>query len=75
MLHAVNPPNPKIIKAERHNDSLWLYSDFGIHRLSPRNARNIRVSFTRENDFLAFSRPGIISTGDFKGWSFEVTDR
>ncbi len=75
MLHAVNPPNPKIIKAERHNDSLWLYSDFGIHRLSPRNARNIRVSFTRENDFSAFSRSGIISTGDFKGWSFEVTDR
>lgn len=75
MLYAVNPPSTKIIKAERRDDSLWIYSDFGIHRLSPRNARNIRVSFTREDSFSDSPRPGIISMGDFKDWSFEVTDR
>ncbi len=75
MLNAVNPPNTRILKAERRDDSLWLYSDLGIHRLRPQNASDIRVSFTREDDFSASPRPGVLNTGNFKGWSFEVTEQ
>ena len=74
MLYVDNPPSAKISKAERRNDSLWLYSDFGTHRLSPKNARNIHVSFTREDDFSDSPRPGIINTDDFKDWCFELTE-
>lgn len=74
MIYSINPPSAKIQKTERRGDSLWLYSDFGIHRLSPKNARNIRVSFTCEDDFSDFSRPGILNRDDFKDWDFEVTD-
>lgn len=74
MLYAVTPPSAKIIKAERCEDSLWLYSAAGIHRLSPRNARNIRVSFTREEQFSDADLPGIVSTDRFKDWSYEMTN-
>lgn len=74
MLYAVTPPSAKIFKVERCEDSLWLYSACGIHRLSPRNARNIRVSFTCEDGFSDGCRPGIVHTDCFMDWSFEVTE-
>ena len=74
MLYAVSPPGTKILKVERRGDGLWLSSEFGIHRLSPKNARCIRVSFTREEDFSVNPRPGVLEREDYKDWDFEVTD-
>lgn len=73
MLYAVSPPSTKILKAERKSNSLWLYSDFGTHRLSPKNSGNIRVSFTCEKEFSDFPRHGIVNTDEFSDWDFEMT--
>ncbi len=75
MIGSVSPPSAKILKTERRGGSLWLYSDLGTHRLSPKNAWNICVSFTCENNFSDASRPGILKRDDFNDWNFEITDR
>lgn len=74
MIGSVSPPSAKILKTERRGGSLWLYSDLGTHRLSPKNAWNICVSFTCENNFSDASRPGILKRDDFNDWNFEITD-
>ena len=74
MLYAIKPPSAEITAAERRDDSLWLYSKLGIHRISPKNARNIRVSFTKEENFSSSLRPGVIETGAFADWSFEEAE-
>lgn len=75
MLYAEKPPSAKILKTQRQGNCLLLYSDYGTHRLSPKNAYNIHVSFTREDDFSDSPRLGIINTDDFKDWTFESDER
>ena len=75
MLYAEKPPSAKILKTQRQGNCFLLYSDYGTHRLSPKNAYNIHVSFTREDDFSDSPRLGIINTDDFKDWTFKSDER
>ena len=74
MLYCIKPPSVEIKSAERRENSLMLYSDFGLHRISPKNPRTLRVSITREKEFSSMSRPAIVATGDFADWDYELTD-
>ena len=74
MLYCVKPPSIEIKTAERRDDSLWLFSDFGVHRISPKNSRILRVSVTREKEFSDMPRPAIVAHGSYADWDYELTD-
>lgn len=71
MLYAQKPPSREIKRAERRSDGLWLFSDYGTHRISPKNEKTVRISLTREDAFSDMLRPGIVVKDVMDDWSFE----
>ncbi len=74
MLYAVKPQSAEIKSAERREDELFLFSDFAVHRVSPKNPRTVRVTVTQEKDFSDALKPGTVGRGSFSEWEFDVTD-
>lgn len=70
MLQAQPPKSRQIKSAERKDDALFLYSDYGIMRLSPKTEKIIRVSFICNRDFSPETGVGIVYDEAFSDWSF-----
>ena len=47
MLNVVKGKSRAIEKAERKENTLYLYSEAGIHRIEPKNDAVIRVTYTQ----------------------------
>lgn len=62
-------------KAERKNDSLFLYSERGVLRISPKSESVIRISYAEETDTI----PGVKGLGvsydePYKDWTLTETE-
>ena len=73
MLYAVKDKSREITKVVRKENSLVLYSEHGKHRLAPKNARTIRVTYTGREEFSTVKKNGVIATEVFADWTYEET--
>ena len=60
MLNVVKGKSRAIEKAERKENSLYLYSEAGIHRIEPKNDAVIRVTYTQREEFSNTEKPGVL---------------
>ncbi|MBQ8878588.1 MAG: DUF4968 domain-containing protein, partial [Lachnospiraceae bacterium] len=74
MLYPARDKSRKITEAVRKGDALFLYSEHGMHRIVPKNARTVRVSYTGREEFSARKKYGVIAEDAFTGWSVEETE-
>ena len=63
-----------IHKASRIEDRLFLYSEAGIHRISPVSDNIIRVTYTERDDFSKKEKPGVINKDVFSDWVFSESE-
>lgn len=70
MLCAVEAKSSRIMRCERKDDSLYLYSEAGIHRLEPKDAGAVRISFTQKREFVHSHKPGVIQRDAFPHWEY-----
>ena len=73
MLYAVKDKSREITKVVRKENSLVLYSEHGKHRLTPKNTRTIRVTYTGREEFSTVKKNGVIATEVFADWTYEET--
>jgi len=73
MLYPAKDKSRKISKAERKENAVYLYSEHGMHRIVPKNARTVRVSYTGREEFSNRKKYGIIADEDYSDWCMEET--
>lgn len=73
MLTVQKRPNNSIIKSERIDDSLIIYSSNGLIRLEPKNAEIIRVTYTLKEAFSDQSKIGVIFKDTYSEWDYIET--
>ena len=61
MLYAVKGKDRSIKRVVRKDDRLYLYSDAGCHRLEPKTAGTIRITYTQREEFSEAVKPGIVN--------------
>ena len=71
MLYPARDKSRKITKVVRRENALFLYSEHGMHRIVPKNARTVRVTYTNREDFSARKKYGVIAEDSFTDWSLE----
>lgn len=71
MLDVTKEKDRRIERVERMDNSLFLYSEAGIHRLEPKNDRTVRISFTVEENFRQEKKPGVICREVYGNWNME----
>ena len=71
MLQAFAEKSRRIIRAERIEDSLYLYSEAGIYRLEPKAAGIVRVSYTQDDFTTHKEKPGVIYREVCPDWTYE----
>ncbi len=71
MLCAQKDKSRGITKVVRAEHSLFLYSEHGMHRITPKNSRTVRISYTGRERFSDVKKAGVIATDAFADWSFE----
>lgn len=71
MLYAFKGKSREITGVERVGDSLILVSDHGKHRLTPKNERTVRVTYTSRDEFSNRIKSGVVAFDNFSDWSFE----
>ena len=74
MLNVVKGKSRAIEKAERKENSLYLYSGAGIHRIEPKNDAVIRVTYTQREEFSNTEKPGVLLRTVFPDWDYMETD-
>lgn len=74
MLYPAIDKSRKITKAIRQEDALFLYSEHGMHRIMPKNARTVRITYTNREMFFTGKKYGVIATEVFADWSVEETE-
>ena len=74
MLNVVKGKSRAIEKAERKENSLYLYSEAGIHRIEPKNDAVIRVTYTQREEFSNTEKPGVLLRTVFPDWDYMETD-
>lgn len=72
MLSAVKGKDKRIKKIVRKDDRLYLYSDAGCYRLEPKNARTIRITYTKRESFCEEKKPGIVNFDVCPEWKYTV---
>ena len=73
MLCAVGEKSNMITEIQRREDRLYLYSEAGIHRLEPRDASTVRISYTQNEDFAHEEKPGVVQGDVFSDWEYMET--
>ncbi|MDR2940150.1 MAG: DUF5110 domain-containing protein [Clostridiales bacterium] len=73
MLVVDKRPSRKIVKVERIQDTLILFSGYGTIKLEPKSPEIIRVVFTLEDIFAEWEKPGVLVKEKYDGWDYEVT--
>ncbi|MCR5324301.1 MAG: glycoside hydrolase family 31 protein [Lachnospiraceae bacterium] len=75
MLDVTKSKSRKIETVKRENDALYLFSEAGTHRLAPKDARAVRVTYTCASIFSQREKPGVIMNEGFGDWSFEEDEK
>ena len=70
MLTAMPWKSNRITKVERKENSLFLYSERGMHRIELKNESVARVTYTERESFSVRKKPGVIETFLFSDWEF-----
>lgn len=70
MLQAEKKKSAKIYKAERKQNSLYLYAENGNLRITPQSASIIRVTCTQKDTFSTSPGIGIVNGDGCAEWSF-----
>jgi len=74
MLYPAIDKSRKITKVAREDDALFLFSEHGMHRIMPKNARTVRITYTNREMFFTGKKYGVIATEVFADWSVEETE-
>ena len=74
MLTVTKEKSRTIERAERIENTLYLYSEIGIHRIEPKNDSVIRVTYTSRESFSRAEKPGVIWKTVFPDWNYGETD-
>lgn len=72
MLYAVKGKDRSIKRVVRKDDRLYLYSDAGCHRLEPKTAGTIRITYTQREEFSEAVKPGIVNHKTLPDWDYTV---
>ncbi len=70
MLDAIPWKSCSITKAERRDNSLYLYSDRGTHRIEPKSEGIVRITYTEREAFSKRVKPGVTRMEVWDGWTF-----
>ena len=70
MLSAVPWKSCRIIKAERKENRLFLYSERGMHRIEPKSAGIVRVTYTERESFSERKKAGVICKSVWEDWEY-----
>ena len=73
MLEATREVSSRILRTERKDNALYLYSEFAAHRLIPYTDQSIRISYTFRDAFSDKAKPGVIAVPSAR-WDYEETD-
>ena len=60
MLYAVKEKSSEIVRAERRDDRLYLYSEAGMYRLEPKDSGTLRITYTHESFPAGICRMGVL---------------
>ena len=71
MLYAEPPKSRKITKVEKEGESLVLYSDMAMHRLTPISDTIIRITYTQRDAFSDRDKPGVVSSPVYTSWKYK----
>lgn len=71
MLYPARDKSRKITEVVRKGDALLLFSEHGMHRIMPKNARTVRVTYTGREGFSDRKKNGVIASDAFKAWTYE----
>lgn len=74
MLVANKRPDSKIIRMERIEDTLILYSEKGKIKLEPKSDTIVRVVYTQKEHFSKQVKPGVINHNTYASWDYKETD-
>lgn len=72
MLCASKGKDRSINKVVRKDDRLYLYSEAGCYRLEPKNARTVRITYTKRESFCEEQKPGIVNYDVWPKWEYTV---
>lgn len=75
MLTAQKKPSRTITQTERENDSLYMYSEYGILKISPKNEYIVRVTYAQKDDISTEKGIGITYDDAYSNWSYDETDK
>ena len=70
MLAAMPRESARITKVERKENTLFLYSGRGMHRVILKNDAVARITYTEREHFSVRKKPGVIQTAVFSNWEF-----
>ncbi len=70
MMNAMPRKSCCITNAERNGECLFLYSERGMHRIEPKAAGIVRITYTEREDFSKREKPGVIRNAIWKDWEF-----
>lgn len=59
-----------IKKVERKEDSLYLYSERGMHRLKAVSEHSVRITYTEREEFSVREKPGVVARDGFGDWQY-----
>jgi len=74
MLYPTRDKSRKITKVVRQENALLLYSEHGMHRIVPKNACIVRVTYTGRGEFSLRKKFGVTADASFADWSVEETE-
>lgn len=75
MLCGVEEKSSAIVRVERRDDRLYLYSDAGMHRIEPKDSGTVRITYTGAESFSEEEKPGVTFREVFDGWEYLEDDR
>ena len=73
MLSVTPEKSACIIRVERKDDCLYLYSERGLYRIEPKNSGVVRVTYTEREFFSKREKPGVINTSVWAQWDYRET--
>ncbi len=74
MLYAFKGKSRTITSVTRDGDSLILISEHGKHKLTPKNERTVRITYTSREEFSNKAKPSITALEPFGNWSYKESD-
>lgn len=70
MLSAIPDKSCRITGVERKDNCLYLYSERGTHRLEPKAAGIVRITYTERPEFSKREKPGVIRASVWEKWNY-----